>query len=137
MHKFSSNPHQYFEVDAMKLPYTDSHLPVFNLINYLNKEIPNKTIELIAMNTCPTGSWVQLFSGTEQKDSYVMFAEYANKHGSELGFPVAAGIVDGDTLLTKLEEGLSPVVEALENDFEVSLSIEIHWNTQNINSWVE
>ena len=144
-HKFSSEPYQYFEAGAMRLPYTESHMPVFNLIDYLNKEIPNNSIELMAFNTCPTGNRV-LFSGTKQKDGHVMSAEYANKHGSELGFPVEAGIVDGDNSVTLMNEALSPVIEALEKDFEAALkkysdmsvynylSMEMGWNSHKINS---
>ena len=120
-------------------------MPVFNLIDYLNEEFPNNAIELTEFNTCPTGNRV-LFSGTKQKDGRVMSAEYANKHGNELGFPVDAGIVDRDNSVTLLNDALSPVIEALENDFEAALkkysdmsvysylSMEMGWCSQKINS---
>ena len=75
----------------MRLPYADSHMPVF-VIEYLNKEMPNRAIEFIPFNyTSPTDNRV-LFNGAKQKDDCVMSAEY----GSELRFPVEAGVVDGD-----------------------------------------
>ena len=56
-------------------------------------------------NTCPTGNKV-LFNSAKQKDSCLISVEYANKHGSDLGFPVEAGIAD----VTLLKEALSTVM---------------------------
>ena len=36
IHKFSSVSYQYFEVGALKLPFADNYMPVFNLIDYIN-----------------------------------------------------------------------------------------------------
>ena len=84
-------------------------MPVFNLIDYINKEITNRDIEMSAFNTCPTGNKV-LFNSAKQKDICVISAEYANKHRSELGFPVEAGIADGDNAVTLLKKALSTVM---------------------------
>ena len=105
MHKFSSESYQYFEVGALKLPFADNYMHVFNLIHYINKEITNRDIELSAFNTCPTGNKVY-FNSAKQKDSCVISVDYANKHGSVLGFPVEAGIAD----VTLLKEALSTVM---------------------------
>ena len=144
-YKYSSEPYQYFEAGAMRLPYTDSYMPVFNLIDYLNEGIPNNAIELIEFfNTCPTGNRV-FFNGTKQKDGRVMSIEYAKKHSSELGFPIEANITDGDDVDAILKVALLPVIKALENDFEAALkkyghmslhsylSSEVGWNIHKIN----
>ena len=144
-YKYSSEPYQYFEAGAMRLPYIDSHMPVFNLIDYLNEEIPNNAIELIEFfNTCPTGNRL-FFNGTKQKDGRVMSIEYAMKHCSELGFPIEANITNADDVDALLKAALLPVVKALENDFEAALkkyghmslhsylSTEAGWNIHKIN----
>jgi monoamine oxidase len=46
-HKFSSEPYQYYDTGAMRVPDTESHKPVFTLIDHLNKEFPNDPITIL------------------------------------------------------------------------------------------
>ena len=46
-YKFSPEPHQYFEAGAMRIPDIESHRPVFTLIDYLNKQFPENSLDLI------------------------------------------------------------------------------------------
>ena len=45
-YKFSSDPHQYFEAGAMRIPTGNSQASVFQLIDYLNK-IKKGSLEVV------------------------------------------------------------------------------------------
>ena len=121
-HKFSSEPYQYFDTGAMRLPDTESHRPVFTLIDYLNQALPDEDPIVLEefVNSCPEGNRVFL-NNTKQKDGRIMSAKYASEHGSELGFLTEAEIEYGINAHKVLYDALTPVVEALEADFDAAL----------------
>jgi monoamine oxidase len=140
-HKFSSEPHQYYDTGAMRVPDMESHKPVFTLIDHLNKKFPNDLIVLEEFfNSCPMGNRMY-FNNSKQKNGCVMSIDYASKHCSELGFPK---VEDCDNAMGLLNEALTPVVEELKADFENSikryskfslyeyLSKELGWNVDKI-----
>ena len=144
-HKFSSEPYQYFDCGAMRLPDTESHRPVFTLIDYLNQTLPEEDPIVLQefVNSCPEGNRVFL-NNTKQKDGRIMSAKYASEHGSELGFLAEAEVKDGIDAQKVLHDALTPVVEALEADFDAALkkycsislfdylSKELSWSRQKI-----
>jgi monoamine oxidase len=140
-HKFSSELYQYYDTGAMRVPDTESHKPVFTLIDHLNKEFPNDPITFEEFfNSCPKGNRLH-FNNTKQKNGYVMSTDYASNNCSELAF---SNIEDHDNATVLLNEALTPVVEELKADFENSikkyskysvyeyLSKELGWNVDKI-----
>ena len=120
--KFSSEPHQYFDTGAMRIPETESHKPVFTLIEHLNQTFPDDPIMLREyIYSCPEGNRV-FFNSTKQKDGRIMSAKYANEHCSELGFPIEADLLDSDKAGKLLYDALTPVVAAFEADFNTALN---------------
>ena len=115
-HKFSEEPYQYFDCGPMRFPDTEMYKPMFDLINYLNKELPADLIELIEYKYQSSGNRV-LVNNTKQQDGRVMSVEYAVKHYTELGFQEA----DGEAS-TKLAEAFVPIAEAFENNFQEALT---------------
>ena len=125
-YNFSSEPNQYFEAGAMRIPLVEGHIPVFSLINYLNEKVPKDPIQLIDyFYSCPSGNRV-LVNGTKQKDGRVMNIEYANKHCSELGFPT-----DSDKASLLLERALAPVIKELAADFNATMEKYMHVSLHN------
>ena len=144
-HHFSSEPYQYFEAGAMRIPVVEGHKPVFDLIDYLNEHFPKNPIELIDFfYSCPSGNRV-LINGARQRDGHVMSVEYANKYCSELGFPSSANIIDGNTASQLLGEAVAPVIDELITNFDSTmekykhvsmlsyLSKELGWNDSKMN----
>lgn len=116
--KFSSDPYQYFDAGALRIPDTESHKPVFMLIDHLNHIFSNDPIKVVEYaHSCPEGNRI-LFNNAKQKDGRIMSAKYAREHSSELGFPVEADVVDGDTAGKLMYNALTPVVDA---DFNAAL----------------
>ena len=117
-HKFSSEPYQYYDTGAMRVPDTESHKPVFTLIDHLNEIFPNDPITFEEFfNSCPEGNRLY-YNNTKQKDGSVMSVNYATKHCGELGFP---DIDDNENAKTLLHDALLPVIEELKNDFNKAL----------------
>lgn len=143
-HKFSKEPHQYFDGGAMRFPKTTSHSPVFTLIDHLNNQFPEDKMELIDFKySCPEGNRV-FVNNTKQNDGRIMSTKYAAKHCTELGFPKEADINDDDNAGTLLLEALAKFGDALQSDFETALlkfsstsvreymSEELGWSFQKI-----
>ena len=142
-HKFSEEPYQYFEGGAMRLPNTKNGKSIFDLIDFLNKELPIDPIELIDYKyLCLEGNRVFL-NNTRQKDGRIMSAKYAFDHYKELGFPDEA-VADGEAV-TLLTEAMRPIAEAFREDFEEAYKKygkmssyeyfhhDLGWNFQKIN----
>ena len=141
-YKFSSDPHQYFEAGAMRIPTGNNQASVFQLIDYLNK-IKKGSLEVVDYhNACPSGNRV-LVNDTKQRDGRVMTLDYASKHCSELGFAcVENNSQSADKLL---QEALAPAIqelnvcfsEAIEKYKNMSLYTYLlqnaGWNVQKIN----
>jgi monoamine oxidase len=140
-HKFSSEPYQYYDTGAMRVPDTESHKPVFTLIDHLNEEFPNDPITFEEFfNSCPKGNRLY-FNNSKQQNGCMMSIDYASNHCSELGFP---NVKNCDNAMALLNEALTPVVEELKVDFENSmkryskysvheyLSKELRWNFEKI-----
>ena len=120
-HKFSSEPYQYFDTGAMRFPDAESHRPIFTLIDYLNHALPDDTIVLKEyVNSCPEGNRVFL-NNKKQKDGCIMSAKYASEHCDELGFQTEEVKLGIDGAQKLLYDALTPVVEALEADFDAAL----------------
>lgn len=114
-HKFSSEPYQYYDTGAMRVPDTESHKPVFTLIDHLNREFPNDPITFEEFfNVCTKGNRLY-YNNTKQKDGFVMSMDYASNHCSELGF---TNIDDSDKATVLLSTAYAPVLEELKLDFE-------------------
>lgn len=71
-YKFSPEPNQYFEAGAMRIPFVESHQPVFTLIDYLNKQFPTNLIDFKYLASLE-GNRV-LVNGAKQRDRHVMSA---------------------------------------------------------------
>ena len=141
-YRFSNEPHQFFEAGAMRLPDTESHKPLFQLIDFLNSKLPTSPMKLIEYSYVhPEGNRV-LVNGTKQKDGAVMSVEYASNHQNELGFPITS---EGETkdAGTLLKKAMVPLIAALKDDFKAALmrydmsvcnylSKEIGWSEQKI-----
>ncbi len=137
---FSEEPHQFFEAGAMRLPDIESHKPLFQLIDYLNWELPEKHLELIDYSYVHQEGNRVFVNGTKQQDGRIMSVEYARKYGNELGF--ALGNIEDASVL--LQKAMVPLIDALKSNFydallkyDMSLydylSKEIGWNEHKIN----
>ncbi len=117
-HKFSDDPYQYCEAGAMRIPCIPYHNPVFSIINYVNKLVPGKPLELIDfVYSFPSGIDVYV-NRTKMKNGIIMNMEYASTHCSELGFSPSAEKKDGDDAWKLMKEALEPVLLDLKSDFE-------------------
>lgn len=95
-HHFSSEPHQYFEAGAMRFADNEMYKPVFHLVDYLNKELPDFQLKLTDYrNSCPEGNRV-FVNNTKHRDGRIMSTDYANSHCTELGFPIEVTCSDND-----------------------------------------
>ena len=135
---------QYFEAGAMRIPVTLWQRPVFELIHFLNKKLPESFhIDLIPYNySWPSGNRVYV-NGKKQDNGAIMTVDYANNHLNELGFPEEAGATEQAGKL--LQNAMNAVAVELENDFEKALvkydpmtlhyylSKECKWNEEKIN----
>ena len=141
--KFSDDKYQYFEAGAMRLPKISWQKPVFNLIKYLNRNLPDYQIELIPYQySCPSGNRVYV-NGKKQSDGKIMSINYSNEHLEELGFPPEADATDEAVKL--LQRAIDPVVQELKENIPVALkkydcmtlhyylSQELHWSEAKIN----
>ena len=118
-HWFEEETNQYFEAGAMRLPVVKWQKPVFDLINVLNKQLPEFPINLIPYyNSCPSGNRVYV-NGTKQKDNNIMTVDYANQHLHELGFPPAADVREEAGKM--LHDAIYPVAKELLHDFPTAL----------------
>lgn len=119
-HRFSDEPHQYFEAGAMRLPGVESQKPLFDLIKYLNERTPGESrIDLIPYHySSPSGNLVYV-NGTKQKDSKIMSVEYADNHLDELGFPEEAEATVPASKL--LEDAIQPVIDEFRKSFKKAL----------------
>ena len=99
----------------MRYPVISWQKPVFDLIAYLNKKVPDFQTNLVPYHfSCPSGNRVYV-NHTKQKDGSVMTVNYANDHPDELGFPPEA---DPTTKPLKLlQDAVIPVIEEMRNDF--------------------
>jgi monoamine oxidase len=117
-HRFDTQPNQYFEAGAMRLPDVAEQVPVFTLIEYLNGRAPSPAERI---TTIPYVLYVnqgnlvfvnrQFGPGGE-----AMTVEYANTHPDELGFSNAD--TEGKTAAQLLAEVIGPMQKLLEEDFE-------------------
>ncbi len=115
-YRYSSEPHQYFEAGAMRLPCIDSHQPVFSLIEYLNEMFPDDPIRLIDFKYLNPESNRVFVNNTKQKNGCIMSVKYATENYKELGF------TDADKDANKLHfEAFKPVSDELESHFEEAL----------------
>ena len=82
-HRFNSNPNQYFEAGAMRLPEIAEQKPVFDLIDYLN-QINRKSDPQSLIETLPyvlfdeKGRDLVFVNGRRGPDGLAMTAKYAN-----------------------------------------------------------
>ncbi len=117
-HRFNSQPNQYFEAGAMRLPNTPEQQPVFELIDYLNGCVtPDKQVNLIPYTLYDTTGNLTYVNGTLAKDGSTMTVNYANTHTDELGFPVAPAM-QGVTASKMLADAIAPFAQLLQEDFE-------------------
>ena len=119
-HRFSEEEYQYFEGGAMRLPEVSWQKPVFDLIDYLNAQVPQASrIETIPYNfSWPSGNRVYV-NATKKKDGSIMTVEYANAHLEELGFPCnAEATVEASKYL---QDAIDPVRKELRADFPAAL----------------
>ncbi len=142
-HWFEDKKNQYVEAGAMRIPVVDWQKPVFDLINELNKRLPDFPINLIPYNySWPSGNRIYV-NGTKQKDSKIMNVDYANQHLDELGFPPEA---DAKEEAGKMfQDAIKPVLKELLHDFPSALkkydcmtlhyylSTKLGWNHERIN----
>ena len=119
-HKFSTDPYQYFDTGAMRIPDVQSHKPVFTLIDYLNEVFPDNPLIMYEYFNSAEGNRV-FMNNTKKPDGSIMSVEYANKHCSKLGFPDEVSIADDDEASKLLKNAIAPVVEELNSDFEAAL----------------
>ena len=141
-YKFSSDPHQYFEAGAMRIPTGNSQASVFQLIDYLNK-IKKGSLEVVDYhNACPSGNRV-LVNDTKQRDGRVMTLDYASKHCSELGFACVEN--NSQSAGKLLQEALAPAIQEINTCFDAAFERYKHtslyvyllqnagWSVQKIN----
>jgi monoamine oxidase len=121
-HRFNQEPNQYFEAGAMRLPQTPEQQPVFDLINYLNEQIPDSSkIDLIPYNLYdPNGNLVYV-NGRRAFGGSTMTLEYANQHPEALGFNLAPEDRN-KTASQLLDEVLQPFFDLLEENFELGFA---------------
>ena len=143
-HKFSTEPHQYFEAGAMRFPEVHAQKPLLDLIKYLNQHTSEENqINLISYkHSDPSGNLVCV-NGMKQKDGEVMTVDYANKNLQELGFPSEADATEQASKL--LNDAIQPVIDEFKEDFEEALmkynSMSMHyylserlkWSAEKIN----
>ena len=142
-YRFSSEPNQYFEAGAMRIPCIDSHQPVFSLVEFLNKQFPEDPIELMDFKYLSLEGNRVFVNNTKQKNGCIMSAKYAAENYEELGFPEDA-LADGEANQLYLE-ALKPLSEAFETNFEEALmkyhnmsfreylSRDLGWSSKKIN----
>lgn len=138
-HRFSEEKYQYFEAGAMRLPEVSWQQPVFNLIAYLNRKLPDFQIDLIPYQySCSSGNRVYV-NGTKQKDGEIMTVDYANSHLSELGFPPRADATAEAGKL--LQDAIDPVIKALKTDLVAALKkydpMTLHYYLSQELGWTE
>lgn len=118
-HKFSSEPFQYFDAGAMRIPVVECHKPVFTLVDHLNKMFPDDPILLKEyFNTYPKGNRL-FYNNTRQKNGCIMSVDYGSKNGKDLGFQAA----EKDNAVRLLQDALKPVFDALKVDFKAALKM--------------
>ena len=119
-HRFTEEEYQYFEAGAMRLPDVPWQKPVLDLIDYLNKRVPQASrIETVPYSySCPSGNRVYV-NGTKQRDGSIMTVNYANAHLDELGFPRTAGAtVEASKYL---QDAIEPIRQELHDNFDGAL----------------
>ena len=117
---FGSGENDYFEAGAMRLPCIPSHDPVFDLINYVNKQLtPRKSDEQLELMDycyrCEDGNLVYV-NGKMQKDGRLMTLEYADNHPNELGY---VGLKPEDaarTAQSHMEDVMTPLLKEFKED---------------------
>lgn len=120
-HRFNSNPNQYFEAGAMRLPEIPEQQPVFDLIDYLNRKNRSKSPESV-IETIPyvlfdsDGRDLVLVNGRRGPDGLAMTTKYANANPGSLGF--APEVTGGKTAAQLLDDAFKPLIDLLEKDFE-------------------
>jgi monoamine oxidase len=117
-HRFNSEPNQYFEAGAMRLPGIPEQQPVFELIRYLNEKAPDpaERIETIPYVLYDDEGDLVFVNGKFGPDGKPMSVTYAETHPDELGF--AAADTGGKTAAQLLNEVIGPMQRLLEEDFE-------------------
>jgi monoamine oxidase len=119
-HRFNSNPNQYFEAGAMRLPQIPEQQPVFDLIDYLNKI--NRVDPASVIETMPyvlfdrQGRDLVLVNGLRGPDGLAMTVKYADANPQALGF--APDVTGGKTAAQLLDDAFKPLIDLLEKDFE-------------------
>ena len=120
-HRFNSNPNQYFEAGAMRLPEIAEQKPVFDLIDYLNqinrKSDPQRLIETLPYVLFDEkGRDLVFVNGRRGPDGLAMTAKYANDNPQALGFaPAATG---AKTAAALLDDAFKPLIDLLEKNFD-------------------
>ncbi len=72
-YRFDSNPNQYFEAGAMRLPDIPEQKPVFDLIDYLNEQVAAEhQIETIPYVLQDAAANLVYVNGTHKPDGGVM-----------------------------------------------------------------
>jgi monoamine oxidase len=117
-HRFNSDPNQYFEAGAMRLPEIAEQQPVFDLIDFLNRDAqPQDVIETIPYVLFDGEGRDRVFvNGKRDPDGHAMTVDYATRNPGSLGFPPAA--VGGKTATQWLEELFKPWLDLLATDFD-------------------
>ncbi|KAK7445377.1 hypothetical protein VKT23_014794 [Stygiomarasmius scandens] len=124
-HHFSTEPNQYFEAGAMRLPESGFQKIVFDLIKYLNENVDlpkERRIDLIPyvlnsegnqlfINGVRTGGF-QVMNTTPASIKWNVPPEYENKTPKELLYSV-----------------LNPFLERLEEDFDEGFKYLLQWDT--------
>lgn len=135
-HRFNQEPNQYFEAGAMRLPQTPEQQPVFDLVNYLNEQIPDSLkIDLIPYNLYdPNGNLVYV-NGKRAFGGSTMTLEYANQHPEALGFNLAPEDRN-KTASQLLDEVLQPFFDLLEENFELGFAKIVKYDNYSLYTYL-
>lgn len=134
-HRFTSDPNQYFEAGAMRLPEIPEQQPVFELINYLNGVVPAElSIETIPYVLYDDGGDLVFVNGRLGPDGKPMTVAYANQHPTELGFSEEA--TAGQTAAELLQGVIGPFLKLLQQDFDKGFAEIIKYDDYSFRSYL-
>jgi monoamine oxidase len=135
-HRFNQEPNQYFEAGAMRLPQTPEQQPVFDLIHYLNEQIPPESkIDLIPYNLYdPNGNLVYV-NGKRAFGGSTMTLNYANEHPESLGFNLPPEDRN-KTASQLLDEVLQPFFDLLAINFDLGFAKIVQYDNYSLYTYL-
>ncbi len=134
-HRFNSNPNQYFEAGAMRLPEIPEQQPVFDLIDALNHSDPQDPIETMPYVLFDSqGRDLVYVNGQCAPDGSAMTAKYAAANPQKLGFSHAA--TGGKSAAQLLDDAFKPMIDLLEKDFDAGFKKIVEYDDYSFRAYL-